>query len=65
MNSDVMPSIVQMEAEELRNLMTEVKETVASGIHLSKTAKQKSFAAVDMWNIRKNAKLASDMLRRR
>jgi hypothetical protein len=64
MKNDVMPSIVQMEAEELRNLMTEVKETVATGIQLPR-AKQKSFSAAEMWNIQKNARSASDMLRRR
>lgn len=64
MNSDVMPSIVKMGAEELQELMTEVKETVATGIQLPKANKQKSFAAVDMWNIRKNARLSSDMMKR-
>jgi hypothetical protein len=59
-----MPSIVQMEAEELRQLMTEVKETVATGIQLP-GVKQKSFSAAEMWNIQKNARSASDMLRRR
>jgi len=62
MKSDVMPSIVQMDAEELQQLTAEVKETVATGIKLPKT--KKSFGVVDMWNIRRNAKSASDMLRR-
>ncbi len=60
----VMSSVVQIDAEELQNLVKEVKETVATVIHLPK-GKQKSFGSVDMWNIRKNAKSASDMLRRR
>jgi hypothetical protein len=65
MNSDVMPSIVQMGAEELQELMTEVKETVASGIQMPEANKQKPFGAVDMWNIQRKARSASDMLRRR
>ncbi|MEI9807676.1 MAG: hypothetical protein WDO16_07240 [Bacteroidota bacterium] len=63
MKSDVMPSIIQMDAEELQQLTAEVKETVATGIQLPQ-AKKKSFGVVDMWNIRRNAKSASTMLRR-
>ena len=63
MKNDVMPSIVQMETEELKQLTAEVKETVATGIQLPKT-KTKSFGVVDMWNIRRNAKQTSDWLRR-
>jgi hypothetical protein len=63
MRNDVMPSIVQMDAEELQNLVAEVKETVAKGIQLPK-AKQKTFSAADMWNIMRNGKSASSMLRR-
>ena len=63
MKSDVMPSIVQMDKEELQHLTAEVKETVATGIQLPKT-KTKSFGVVDMWNIRRNAKQTSDWLRR-
>jgi hypothetical protein len=63
MKNDVMPSIVQMDADELRSLMAEVKETVATGIQLPQ-ARKKIFTAADMWNIRRNAKSASTMLRR-
>jgi hypothetical protein len=63
MKNDVMPSIVQMDAEELQNLVAEVKETVATGIQLPK-ARKRVFTASDMWNIRRNAKSASAMLRR-
>lgn len=63
MKSDVMPSIIQMDKEELQQLVAEVKETVATGIQLPK-ARKKSFGIVDMWNIRRNAKSASAMLRR-
>ena len=64
MKNDVMPSIVQMDAEELRVLTTEVKETVATGIQLPKTPRR-AFTSMDMWKIQKNARSATDMLRRR
>jgi hypothetical protein len=64
MMNDVMPSIIQMDAEELQKLVAEVKETVATVIQLPKT-KEKSFGQLDMWNIRRNFKSASDLMRRR
>ena len=59
MKNDVMPSIVQMETETLRNLVREVKETVARNVVLPE-AKQinHSFGMVDLWNIRRNMKTA-------
>jgi hypothetical protein len=61
MKSNVMPSIVQIEANELKQLVTEVKETVATGIVAVKTVKAKAptFGVVDMWNIRRGAKAAT------
>lgn len=64
MKNDVMPSIVQMEAEELQKLTTEVKETVATGIQLP-AVKKKSFGHLDMWSIRRNFKSATDRMSRR
>ena len=64
MMNDVMPSIVQMEAEELQKLVAEVKETVASVIQLPKP-KEKSFGHLDMWSIRRNFKSATDLMKRR
>jgi hypothetical protein len=64
MKNDVMPSIVQMGAEDLQKLVAEVKETVATGIQLPKVNKRKSFGVVDMWNIRRNARSASSMIRK-
>jgi hypothetical protein len=60
MKSNVMPSIVQIEANELKQLVTEVKETVATGIVQVNKAKSKapSFGVVDLWNIRRGAKTA-------
>lgn len=57
MNSDVMPSIVQMEPEVLKSLVKEVRETVAMNIQLPKAAKP-SFGIVDLWNIRRNSRSA-------
>lgn len=60
MKSNVMPSIVQIEANELKQLTTEVKETVATGMVQVKPANTKtpSFGVIDMWNIRRGAKIA-------
>ena len=63
MNSDVMPSVVKMDAEVLKSLLTEVKETVATVIQLPEE-KKTSFGVVDMWKIRRNAKTSSSFLRR-
>ena len=59
MKNDVMPSIVQMETKALRNLIKEVKETVATNVVLPR-AKQinRSFGIVDLWNMRRNMKTA-------
>ena len=63
MKHDVMPSLVQVDPEILKALLTEVKETVANYIQLP-TGKQKRFSVADMWNIRSNAKSASARVRR-
>jgi hypothetical protein len=57
MKTDVMPSIVKIEAEVLKNLVKEVKETVATGVNMP-AASERKFSAVDMWNIQRNAKYA-------
>ncbi|RYY59119.1 MAG: hypothetical protein EOO05_14290 [Chitinophagaceae bacterium] len=63
MNSEVMPSIVRMEPEVLKSLLTEVKETVASSFEMQPIEKT-SFTTANMWKIRRNVKSASQMLRR-
>jgi hypothetical protein len=62
MKNDVMPSIVQMEPAVLKNLLKEVKETVATGINLPAVPKR-SFGTTDLWNIRRNAKTAQSRFR--
>jgi hypothetical protein len=64
MNSDVMPSRVQMEAGRLKQLVEEVKETVATGVKMPETFKP-SFGVVDLWNIQKTGRYAASLLRRR
>ncbi|RYY53282.1 MAG: hypothetical protein EOO09_18560 [Chitinophagaceae bacterium] len=63
MNSEVMPSIVRMEPEVLKSLLAEVKETVATSFEMQPAPKA-TFTSANMWNIRKNVKSASAMLRR-
>lgn len=64
MKSDVMPSRVQMEAGILKNLLSEVKETVATDFVMPKLEKI-SFRAVNLWRIQRNSKLANGYFRRR
>ena len=59
MKSNVMPSIVQIEANQLKQLVSEVKETVATGlvqVNKTKRTKTTSFGVVDLWNIRRGAR---------
>jgi hypothetical protein len=63
MKNDVMPSIVHMDQAILKNLVAEVKETVATGVKMNEKS-QDSFSVIDLWKIRRNAKSASKMVRR-
>lgn len=64
MTSKVMPSIVQLEEESLKELVTEVKETLATNINLQpSSAKNKKFSIVDMWNCQRNMRTAISMRR--
>ena len=63
MNSDVMPSIVQMEYGVLKTLLEEVKETLATDVKMTEPTKP-SFGIVDLWKIRRNAKSASSRFKR-
>lgn len=60
MKSNVMPSIVKLEANELKNLVAEVKETVATGV-VSMNSKRipSRFGIVDLWNIQRNTRRAT------
>lgn len=60
MKSNVMPAIVQLEANELKNLVAEVKETVATGVVAMNSKRSANrFGIVDLWNIQRNARLAT------
>ncbi len=62
MNSNVMPSIVKIEKENLRKLVEEVKETLATNINMGKlVTRQRSFGIVDLWNRQKNVRTATSM----
>ncbi|MFZ6023953.1 MAG: hypothetical protein ACOYVG_05795 [Bacteroidota bacterium] len=59
MKSNVMPSIVQLEAEELKELVREVKETVAVAvINTPKQTENSPFGAIDLWKLRRNVRTA-------
>lgn len=62
MKIDERPSIVQMEPELLYNLVREVKETLATDIHLPEV-KQPLFTIADLWRIRRNARTAHNRFR--
>lgn len=57
MKSDVMHSRVQMEPAILEQLVTEVKETVATEVELTKEPKS-NFGIVNLWNIRRTRNYA-------
>ena len=63
MNSNVMPSRVQMEKEVLKRLVNEVRETVAMDFE-NGTAKKNALRAIDFWGVRKNRRPAQSFLRR-
>lgn len=59
MKSNVMSSIVQIEAEELKELVREVKETVAVDvINTKKQIVSTPFGAIDLWKLRRNVRTA-------
>jgi hypothetical protein len=51
MNNNSNRSIISMDAAELADLTTEVKETVANI-----TTQHKNFSVADLWNIQRNRK---------
>ena len=61
MKFDERSSVIQMKGETFRQLVTEVKETIAV-VDFSQPTRR-SFGPVDMWNIRRNARSASGLLR--
>ncbi len=66
MKSNVMPSIVKIEAKELKKLVSEVRETVATNLTNVNPIKKstKRFGIVDLWNIRRGMKTMHLLSRR-
>ena len=64
MNSNVVSSIVKIEKDNLRKLVEEVKETLATDIKTDTAGtNQKSFGIVDLWNRHKSLRTAFSMRR--
>jgi len=61
MKSIVMPKIVQLSEQIKKELLHEVKETLAPDFTVKN---KKRFTAADLWNLQRNSRSASDMLRR-
>ena len=62
MKSDVMPSIIQMEYGVLQDLLTEVKETVATDLSLT-GSKNKALKAIDFWKFSRNNRMLTGSFR--
>ena len=57
MNTTITTAHVQMHPDELKKLVTEVKETVATDLDINQTVKP-TFSEIDIWNIRRSMKTA-------
>ena len=67
MKSITMPVHEQLDEKTKDQLFNEVKETVANAIPITigvKDQKKNTFTVQDMWNRQRQAKSASDMMRR-
>ena len=61
MKSITMPKTVHVSEEIRKELLHEVKETLATGIQ---EKNKKRFTAADLWNLQRNSRSASDRMRR-
>ena len=60
MKGEIMPSIVKIDKAHLKELMYEVKETLATDFITSNNQqKAKSFTAIDLWKIHRSYKSAN------
>lgn len=67
MKSIIMPLHEQLDEKKKDQLFNEVKETVAKTIPIAigiKDQKKRTFTAHEMWNRQRQARSASDMMRR-
>jgi 23S rRNA A1618 N6-methylase RlmF len=65
MNSDVMPSRVQMEPILLKQLVAEVKETIATDVTMSQSSKSSSFRAINFWNLQRRGRYVNSGTKRK
>jgi|HubBroStandDraft_5_1064220.scaffolds.fasta_scaffold2196579_1 hypothetical protein len=63
MKSDLMHRRVQVEPTILKNLVTEVRETVATDVEMSE-ARKSSFGILNLWDIRRNRRYAAHNTRK-
>ena len=61
MKSIAMPKPVQVDEEIKKQLLHEVKETLATDFVVKK---RKRFTAAELWSLQKNRRFAADMMRR-
>ena len=60
MNTNVLPSVIQIDRKDLKNLVTDVKETLATDLTGQlPTSKHKKFSIVDLWNCQKTMRTAA------
>jgi hypothetical protein len=64
MKTDGVPALIQIEKEDLKRLIAEVRETVAGLIQLP-AEKKVSFGTASLWNVQRNARSANDIMNRR
>ena len=64
MKTTTVPSFVHIKEAELRTLMTQVKEELATDVALSQTVlKKKKFGVVDLWNCRRMNRTSNVIIR--
>ena len=60
MKGEIMPSIVKIDRAHLKELMYEVKETLATDfVSSNEPKKEKLFSAIDLWKIQQSYKSAN------
>jgi hypothetical protein len=62
MKSDVMGIVMPINKEELKELMKETKETLATDVKTG--GNNRSFGVVDLWNVQKRQRPTASMMRR-
>lgn len=64
MTTNVTPSVIKIDREDLKKLVSEVKETLATDVDIQRTtAIQKKFNIADLWNCQKALRTAASRKR--